>query len=185
MSLTCTEQYFLTFFTWRTPQSIIFTFRGTPTHENEHKTQTQLEAHGHYSSSANWQSKTSLDISRDIWKFLWFLNIFIFPTISPGNRTEITRNPSWDTPAHNMRSGAQHTFCSTTCATSEIQLRSQHTPDLTVPSLVIGYRLSWHRTSEEHRHQVLTVDYAQGMGPIAGQGPNIITGSVARNILYT
>jgi hypothetical protein len=85
------------------PRSILFTFSRILTYENENKTHRHLEAHGHYSSGANWESKMSLDISRGIWKCLWFVNMFIFPKISSGNSKDVTRNPNWETLVENIK----------------------------------------------------------------------------------
>jgi hypothetical protein len=41
----------------------------------------QLVAHGIWSSSDYWRTEDSSDISRDIWKFLGYLNMYLF---SPG-----------------------------------------------------------------------------------------------------
>ena len=90
MSLTYAEKYFPTFFRMEDLTSVVFILQGTLTYENE--TERQLEARGHYSSSANWPTETSLDISRGIWNFLMYVRSFYIsptflaetPTISSG-----------------------------------------------------------------------------------------------------
>ena len=162
MSLTYAEKYFPTFFRMEDLTSVVFILQGTLTYENE--TERQLEARGHYSSSANWPTETSLDISRGIWNFLMYVRSFY---ISP---TFLAETPTISSGAlvDNIKSSPTHILFNYLCyirsCDSSAAYRRSH-----CPCLVIGHRLSWLQTSEQHRHRVLSVGYVQGIGPILGQ----------------